>query len=233
MKGFFVTGTDTGVGKTTVCSRLAFILQNKGYDIGIMKPFATSNKIFNTLYKSQDTYELTKALNIRENDDEINPCFYTIPTAPLLANKILKLEEIDIEKVLSIFQNLSTKHKMVIVEGIGGIMVPIAKDYYLVDFIKSTKLNVIIVTTPRIGMINHLIMTYNVCLAHKINVSAILINKMPQKKNIIQRNLKDFIKDVIKFDSVYDLPKLNKNNEILFNYNLEPVVNTLMKKSNV
>ena len=75
MKGIFVTGTDTGVGKTTIAAALASLIKGDGVDVGVMKPFASADKIFSTNYRSEDSALLAKAAQVDDPDEAINPFF--------------------------------------------------------------------------------------------------------------------------------------------------------------
>ena len=75
MRGIFITGTSTGVGKTLVAAGLAWALRKRKIDVGIMKPFATANRVFSTKYRSQDTAILAKASGVNDPDCSLNPFF--------------------------------------------------------------------------------------------------------------------------------------------------------------
>src|SRR5919199_4334916 len=109
MKGVFLTGTDTEIGKTTIAASLASLLRNKGLDVGVMKPFATGNSLYSTRCKSKDSALLARAAQVNDPDEEINPFFYSIPTAPFTAAKMQCEKEPSIEYALRIFQKLAAK----------------------------------------------------------------------------------------------------------------------------
>ena len=98
-----------------------------------------------------------------------------------MASKILKMKSPSINIAFEKFKYLKKKYNFVLVEGIGGIMVPLNEKYNLVDFIKLTKLSVIIVTTPKIGTFNHTLLTVKICKDYNIPIKGIIFNKMPQK----------------------------------------------------
>ena len=116
MKGIFITGTDTEIGKTTIARSLALISRNSGCDVGVMKPFATGKRVYSTKYKSKDSALLAKAAQVKDLDEEINPFFYSVPTAPFIASKIQSKKEPSVEDALRIYQKLAAKHDFMIVE---------------------------------------------------------------------------------------------------------------------
>ena len=102
IKGVFIIGIDTEIGKTTISAGLGNLLFQKGIKIGVMKPFATGTNTYSKDFKSHDAEILKNASSNKDNDDIINPYFYSIPTAPYLAKKILKVnEDIDVGEILS------------------------------------------------------------------------------------------------------------------------------------
>ncbi|MGI9011199.1 MAG: dethiobiotin synthase [Nitrososphaeraceae archaeon] len=176
-KGIFIIGIDTEIGKTTIAAGLSNLLFRKGIEIGVMKPFATGIKQYSKDFKSLDTKMLKDASGNKDNDNIINPFFYSIPTAPYLAKKILKLNEnIDIEEILNKYKEIENRHDFTIVEGIGGLMVPLSKDFSVADLASIINIPIILITSNRIGSINHIIMTYRTAILYKLKITGIIIN---------------------------------------------------------
>jgi len=174
MKPLFVTATDTDVGKTYVCAGLAYALKKLGIDVGIMKPFACGVKQ-KIGFSSNDLTILTNAAMVDDAEDIINPFFFPIPASPYTAAKNLGVK-IDIEYVMECFRKLDEIHDIVLVEGIGGIMTPILKDYAIIDLIKDFMANTIIVTSSKIGTVNHTVLTCNMCKNMNIPIKGLIIN---------------------------------------------------------
>lgn len=176
-KGIFIIGIDTEIGKTTIAAGLSNLLFRKGMEIGVMKPFATGIKRYSKDFKSLDTKMLKDASGNKDNDNIINPFFYSMPTAPYLAKKILKLNEnIDIEEILNKYKEIEIRHDFTIVEGIGGLMVPLSKDFSVADLASIINIPIILITSNRIGSINHIIMTYRLAILYKLKIKGIIIN---------------------------------------------------------
>ena len=174
MKPLFITATDTDIGKTYVCAGIAHSLKKLNIDVGIMKPFACGIKQ-KTGFSSNDLTILSKAAMVDDVEDLLNPFFFPILTSPYTAAKNLGVK-IDIEHVIKCFRKLDKIHDIMLVEGIGGIMTPILKDYAIIDLIKDLKANIIIVTSSKIGTVNHTILTCNICKSMKISVKGLIIN---------------------------------------------------------
>lgn len=174
MKGFFITGTDTGVGKTEVASYLARLFSKKGLKVGVMKPVATG-----VGKKCRDARLLRDASFSGQPDSCINPVSLKLALAPLVASRLAK-KRIDMEIIWDRFEELRKESDVMIVEGIGGLMVPITKRsgevIYVLDMIRRMKLPVIIVARPNLGTINHTIMTVNVLKSNKIDIAGIIFN---------------------------------------------------------
>jgi len=174
MKPLFITATDTDVGKTYVCAGLAYALKKLNVDVGIMKPFACGVKQ-KTGFSSNDLTTLANAAMVDDAEDIINPFFFPIPASPYTAAKNLGVK-IDVEHVMECFRKLDKIHDIVLVEGIGGIMTPILKDYAIIDLIKDLKANTIIVTSSKIGTVNHTVLTCNICKNMNIPIKGLIIN---------------------------------------------------------
>lgn len=193
MRGLFITGTNTGVGKTAVAAGLAWALRKQKVNVGVMKPFATANKVFSQKYRSQDTAILARAAGANDSDSELNPFFYTLAASPLVASQLKRGPPVSIEKALQVLQNLARKHDFMIVEGIGGIMVPLTENEFVADFARRAGLPVVIVSTPILGTLNHTLLTIMACKEFGINIKGIIMNKMPKKPSIVEQKAPEVI----------------------------------------
>ena len=174
MKSLFITGTDTDVGKTYVTAGLAVTLRKMDVDIGIMKPFAAGDPQKKG-FKSEDVEILSQAAQVSDPENLVNPQFFKMAASPYTASKSLKVK-VKVESILSSFKKLSKIHEMLLVEGMGGIMTPILKNYFVTNLIKEMKLPAVIVTRSKIGTVNHTIMTCKMCEKYKIPIKGIIIN---------------------------------------------------------
>jgi len=174
LKSIFITGTDTDVGKTYITAGLAVTLRKMGIDIGVMKPFAAGNAQKNG-FKSEDVEILSKSAQVNDPENLVNPQFFPISASPYTAWKKLKIKP-KIPTILKSFKKLSNLHEMLLIEGMGGVMTPILKDYYISNLIKDMKIPTIIVTRSKVGTVNHTIMTVKFCEKFKIPIKGIIIN---------------------------------------------------------
>ena len=194
MKSFFITGTDTDVGKTYVTAGLAVTLRKMGIDVGVMKPFAagTAQK---KGFKSEDVEILSAAAQVDDPENLMNPQFFPIPASPYTAWKNLKIKP-KISPILTSFKKLSKLHEMILVEGMGGIMTPVLKDYFISNLIKDMKIPAVVVARSKVGTINHTIMTVRMCEKYKIPLKGIIINDFDSdgyKVNELTRDLKSLL----------------------------------------
>jgi dethiobiotin synthetase len=189
MKSLFITGTDTDVGKTYVTAGLAVTLRKTGIDVGIMKPFAAGTPQKKG-FKSEDVEILSQAAQVSDSENLINPQFFKMAASPYTASKNLKVK-VNVNSVLSSFKKLSKLHSMLLVEGMGGIMTPILKNYFVTNLIKDMKIPAVIVTRTKIGTVNHTIMTCKMCQMYKIPIKGIIINNFDSSGYLVKTLKRD------------------------------------------
>jgi len=189
LQSLFITGTDTDVGKTYITSGLAITLRKMGITVGVMKPFA-AGVAQKKGYKSEDVEILSKSAQIHDPENLVNPQFFPISASPYTAWKKLKTKP-KIPMVLSSFKKLSQSHEIMLVEGMGGILTPILKDYYVTNLIKDMKIPAIIVIRSKIGTVNHTLMTVKMCEKYKIPIKGIIINNFDDDGYQIKQLKKD------------------------------------------
>jgi dethiobiotin synthetase len=176
MKSIFITGTDTDVGKTCVTASIARLLHEKGIDVGVMKPFA-SGVDTNSEGVSDDVRILMEYSGVSDSVDLVNPYFFDIPSSPFDASRQLNVD-IDLSKIYDSFHELSNKHEIVLVEGIGGILTPILNNFFLVDLIKKLNLDTLIVANSKTGTVNHTLLTHETCGRMGISIIGFIINQI-------------------------------------------------------
>ena len=211
MKPLFITATDTDIGKTCVCAGIAHSLKKLNVNVGIMKPFACGVKQ-KTGFSSNDLTILSKAAVVNDTEELLNPFFFPIPASPYTAAKNLGVK-IDINYLMKCFRKLDKIHDVMLVEGIGGIMTPILKDYAIIDLIKDLEANTIIVTSSKIGTVNHTVLTCNMCKNMKIPVKGLIINNFDSTGypvSDLERDL-NALTDLPVLCSLPHMPKFNLN----------------------
>ena len=174
---FLVTGTDTGVGKTFITSGLLRFSRSRGIDSVGMKPICMGN--------NDDVRQLLEASGSCEPEHLINPVWYRTPVAPFTGS-IIEDRLIDLNAIRDAFVELANRHSHVLVEGAGGIAVPILTDYDFRDLARDLSLNVIIVAANRLGVLNHTRLTIEAVRAASLKCSLIVLNSPDEKSDISQ-----------------------------------------------
>jgi dethiobiotin synthetase len=195
-KGFFITGTDTGVGKTVITVALIKAIGLFGLRACGMKPIETgcikSNvkcQMSNVKFKDEvlipsDGMFLKEMADMNDSIDLVTPICFENPLAPLTASEIEGMP-VDLKKIKKAYSELSKKYKVVIVEGIGGLLVPIKKDYFVLDLAKDLGLPIIVVSRPGLGTLNHTMLTVNYAIKEGLNVAGIIINYSKSPKGTL------------------------------------------------
>ena len=179
--GVFVTGTDTEIGKTVITAGLISALQDEGYDIGGMKPFQSGSYIENGELLAHDVEFILRHTNINDDYDLLNPVRLGPALAPSVAADI-EDKEISVCEVELAYQELQQRHQGLVVEGAGGLMVPLAENFLIPDLIKLLDLPVIIVARPNLGTINHSVLTVKTARNLGLDVLGVVINNYPQQE---------------------------------------------------
>lgn len=209
-EGIFVTGTDTGIGKTLITASLAWKFSKKISKICVMKPFATGISTYSKKFRSRDVAVLARAIKCEEMQENLNPYFYPLPCSPYMASCLLKLPQPSIGFAIKKFRFLQKKYDYLLVEGIGGTMVPLNYKHTLLNFIKLTKFGVIIIATPKLGTFNHILLNVKICQSSGIPIKGIVINKMPNHPNQVEAEIPNFIQEYTKLPLLGVIPTINK-----------------------
>ena len=176
MKAIFITGTDTGVGKTAISASLAaFLSLRKEIDVGVIKPFESGLLRTDRDTSTCDARFLKEASGTSDTLDEISPYTFEAPLAPEAAAKLENVV-IDIDMVNGTFQGLLKRHDVLVVEGAGGVLVPIDTGFFYCDLIKAWDIPVIIVSRLGLGTINHTLLTNVFLQSMGISVLGVILN---------------------------------------------------------
>lgn len=175
MTGIFITGTDTGVGKTAIAAGLAGALKKCGYSVGVMKPVQSGAMERNGKLFSQDAEFMMKVLGTRDELELVCPVLLREALAPSVAAEI-EGKEVDIELIRNAYLELERCHDIVVVEGAGGIAVPLKNKILISDLIAYLGMPAIIVSRAGLGAINHTFLTIEHARKKGIPVIGVLIN---------------------------------------------------------
>ncbi|HWP60186.1 MAG TPA: dethiobiotin synthase [Candidatus Acidoferrales bacterium] len=179
----FITGTDTGVGKTLVACGLAALLRESGYRVGVMKPAETGCEERDGKRYPQDALDLKRASGCELPIETICPYRLRDPLAPSVAAAREQIA-IDIALLAQTFRAISAAHDITLVEGAGGLLVPLLPHYTYADFAALLKLPVIVVAANRLGMINHLLLTIEHAACRGLHVLGFVLNRLEQEPSL-------------------------------------------------
>jgi dethiobiotin synthetase len=164
----FITGTDTGVGKTMVTAGLAALLKSRGESFCVFKPIQTGSP---DAAHPEDPDQIKKLVG-EEVETFVSYCFPE-PVAPYAADPERTIQP---RKILQDFKSLQKQYKTVLVEGAGGIRVPVAKHFEMLDLARMLQLPVVVVARPNLGTINHMLLTVDALRSQRIEVQGVVIS---------------------------------------------------------
>lgn len=194
MRGIFITGTDTGVGKSIVTGFLAKYLRGKGYKVVTQKWVQTGSCSSTDINLHLKIMGVSKGA-IKGYLDCVCPYVFKLPASPHLAAKTEK-KKINIARIKESFKLLSSKFDFVIVEGIGGALVPVNEKRLVIDIAKELGLPVLVVAQNKLGAINHTLMTIEVLKHRKMKILGILFNNCQGQNKLILQDNPDIIKKI-------------------------------------
>ncbi|MDD5686556.1 MAG: dethiobiotin synthase [Elusimicrobia bacterium] len=214
MSVIFVTGTDTGVGKTMITGLLYQYITKKGYSVITQKWVQTGTK---TLLESDVAHHYFHSTDVNFHSYSLPYCF-RFPGSPHLAAK-LEGRRINIKKIIESFNKLCRKYDFLIVEGTGGIMVPFNGKYLSIDLVKKLNLSVIIVVGNKLGCINHTLLTIDSLKRRNIRIIGLIFNNIfqKQKKTILKDN-PDIIEKISGIKVLGIMKKERSKNKLINNF---------------
>jgi dethiobiotin synthetase len=183
---FFVTGTDTGVGKTYVTRLILETLRRGGIDAVGYKPVACGDR---------DDATTLAAASEGLTLDEVNPVHLKTPVSPYVAG-LLENQTLEPAVLLAGFHRLAAAHAQVIVEGVGGWEVPLAANYRVSDLAKDLGLPVILVAANRLGALNHVLLTIDAIRAKGLTCAGIILNQLDDELDTAMITNKGVLEDL-------------------------------------
>jgi len=204
-KGLFITGTDTGVGKTLVAAILAMVLQKRlKQGFSYLKPMESGIRNLEDLNRNSDGARVKKAAGLPHSLETIIPFRFKEPLAPLLAAQ-RQQQVISRKTLLNTVHKHLHQHKFTLVEGAGGLMVPLCPGYLVENLISDLQLPVLVVCRSALGGINHTLLTLSRLRQTKIPVVGIIINHAAGNPGIAEQNFTALVRE---FDPVAILGEL-------------------------
>ena len=173
-RGVFITATDTGVGKTVVTAALAVALRKRGYAVGVMKPIETG--VRSSSDARSDAVRLRASSRSSDTLTEICSYAFRRPLAPMDAARLEK-RTVTLPAIMRAFHTLQSRHEVLLVEGVGGVYVPISSSLDVAGLIYRMKFPAIVVGRVSLGGINHALLTLEALRRRKIPVLALVLNR--------------------------------------------------------
>jgi dethiobiotin synthetase len=201
----FVTGTDTGVGKTIVAAALARFLTVEGLRVGVMKPVETG--VEEPAYPGGDAQLLAWAAGATDPDELIAPCRLKAPVAPTQAAEI-EGTQVDPGLLENALSTLARDKDFIIIEGAGGLMVPVRGGFLMADLVKQFNVPLLIVARTGLGTLNHTLLTVYAAQTMGIKVAGILLNGMEDSPDLASREAPHLLAMLASADLLGVLPKV-------------------------
>jgi dethiobiotin synthetase len=195
----FITGIDTGVGKTHTVVQLLRLLRASGLRCAGMKPICCGDR--------RDAQLLLEAGSDGLTIDEINPIWLKTPAAPFAA-ALVEQVDISIPRILEAIVDLERRFDCVLVEGVGGWLVPIRADYFVSNLAVEMKLPVLVVAQNRLGCLNHSVLTVRSVRDHGLHCAGLVLNNPPGPADIAVSTNEDILRRIV---DVPLLPGLGEN----------------------
>jgi dethiobiotin synthetase len=173
LKGVFVTATDTGVGKTTVSCALLSAWSRRGRRVAAMKPCETGG--------GDDAEKLIVACGRPLDPSLVRPYAFPLPASPEAAAQAAGAPYVDIGNIRRAYAHLADEAELVLVEGAGGLLVPIEPRYTMADLAAALALPLLIVARPSLGTINHTLLTVEAARARGLSVLGVVFSRADER----------------------------------------------------
>ena len=211
-QGLFITGTDTGVGKTVVTAAILAYFQHQGEKSGVMKPIETGVDSECSSAANSDALFLMECGGIRDDLAEVCPIRLKPAASPYQAG-LIENRTLQPETILSAYRTLSEKYDWMLVEGIGGVRVPITRDYGVVELMRDLGLPAIVVARYSLGTLNHTLMTLDALKQNGITVRGVVFNRTgPEAPDAIEQDQPRLIEELTGTKVLGEFPYIDNLN---------------------
>lgn len=199
MTSLFVAGIDTDVGKTQVCGALAKSLMDKGFKVFTQKLVETGceNGISNDLLVHERI--VGRPFNLGQPKEHC-PYTFTLPASPHLSAE-LEGVEVNVQTLSEAKMSLEQQCEHLLIEGAGGLCVPLNNELMIIDFIVQHHLPIVLVSSARLGSINHTILSLELCLQRGVEVRAVVYNQYPETRQEIFSNTRSTLQNYLQQNS--------------------------------
>lgn len=202
-KAVFITGTDTGVGKTAVTAALAALLWEKGLVTGVIKPFQTGTEL-DGLSDAEFIYGFLGRDCVLS---EVSPCRLRVPLSPYRAAAIEGIN-IPLENIIEHTRDYISRNDVTLIEGAGGLGVPITESYMMADLAVDLEAPVVIVARPGLGTLNHTALSVEYARQRGVQVLGVVINGFPEPADVASATNPAVMRDVFSMNILGVLPRL-------------------------
>jgi dethiobiotin synthetase len=204
MRGLFVTGTDTGVGKTYVACLIIRALRARGREVGALKPVATGAERVGGQWLSDDTRRLGDAAG---SDDyrSISPWVFPEPLAPSVAARRHGVA-LNVERIAAAVREQAAPNADLVVEGIGGLLCPLNESETVADLIAALGLPALVVTRNVLGTLNHTLLTLEVAASRGLPVAGVIVNETTPSGGLAERTNAEELRRLLRVPILAELP---------------------------
>jgi dethiobiotin synthetase len=176
MRGLFITGTDTGVGKTVVTAAVARLLRAQGRTCRVCKPVATGARLVNGRWLGEDTQRLAEAAGQAGQEAAITRWTFPDPVAPPVAARRAGVRLV-LDEIAAAVRENSPPGGRLLVEGVGGLLCPLTDDATIVDLVGALRLPLVVVARRSLGTLNHTLLTLEVARSRCLPVAGVVVNE--------------------------------------------------------
>jgi dethiobiotin synthetase len=192
-KSLFITGTDTGVGKTLVTGGLAACFREAGMSVGVMKPAETGCRPHQGTRMARDAAFLRQMSGTADSMERIAPYRLLAPLAPLAAAQREGIR-IRVPRIVSRYREIAARHEITLVEGAGGLLVPYTARARTLELIVRLDLPVVVVGRTGLGTINHTLLTLDVLARSGVRVLGVILNNADGSRGPAERTNPDTLR---------------------------------------
>ena len=211
-QGLFITGTDTGVGKTVVTAAILAYSRLQGKKTGVMKPIETGVDSRCSSSANSDALFLMECGGIDDALAEVCPVRLNPAASPFQA-ALIENRPVQPEMILSAYRTLSKKYDWMLVEGVGGVRVPLTQDYEVVDLMRDLDLPAVVVARYQLGTLNHTLMTLDTLKKNGIAVKGVVFNQtVPESPDAIEQDQPRLIEELSGAKVLGEFPHIDNLN---------------------
>ena len=215
-QGFFITGTDTGVGKTVVTACLLSLYRKHHVKVGVMKPIETGVDPECSSSANSDAKFLMEIAHSTDPLTLVCPVRLKPAASPYQAAK-MENQPVDVDAIIQSYHTLAEKHETMLVEGVGGFLAPIGSDYLVSDLVRDLGLPLLVVARNSLGTLNHTLLTVRAAKHEGISVRGVILNRTePGESDEIE---KDHARVITEFSGVPvlgEIPFIGNMSEKIF-----------------